>query len=184
MPIANCKIHPSVKIWHPELVNIYDSSIGEGCTVAAFVEIGGAKIGKNCKIGTQTYICPGTVIGDYSFVSHGARFCNVKEPRAVRSQKDKLIGATVGYGATIGAGAIIMPGIIIGERAFVGSGAVVTKSVESGITVVGNPARPLKYYARECKYFHSGPLGMWCGCSADGSIDCKCGDYESWLSQK
>ena len=143
MPIENCDIHPSVKIWHPELVNLYDSIIGEGCTIASFVEIGGAKIGKFCKIGTQAYICPETIIGDSVFISHGARFCNVKEPRAAFSQKDVLVGATVEDGVTIGAGAVILPGITICEYAMIGAGAVVTKDVERYGVVVGNPAYPI-----------------------------------------
>lgn len=49
--------------------------------------------------------------------------------------------------AYIGTGAIIKDGtdkpIVIGRGAVVGMGAVVTKSVEPGAVVVGNPARPL-----------------------------------------
>lgn len=48
--------------------------------------------------------------------------------------------------AYIGAGAVIKQGthdkpLIIGKGAVVGMGAVVTKSVPAGVTVVGNPAR-------------------------------------------
>jgi acetyltransferase-like isoleucine patch superfamily enzyme len=43
-------------------------------------------------------------------------------------------------GATIGANATILPGIEIGKVAMIGAGAVVTRSVEAGIVVVGNPA--------------------------------------------
>jgi len=182
MPIDNCEIHPSVKIWHPELVNVYDSIIGEGCTIASFVEIGGAKIGKNCKIGCQAYICPETIIEDSVFISHGVRFCNVKKPRVHINQKDNLLGAIVGHGVTIGAGSIILPGIGIGENAFVGAGSVVVKSVEPGITVVGNPAKPLKQFAVDCKYFHFGTSSSpydWCGCRQGGSLACKCEDYET-----
>jgi len=183
MPIKNSDIHKTTKIWHPDLVNIYDSSIGAGCTIASFVEIGGAKIGENCKIGCQAYICPETIIKDSVFISHGVRFCNVKKPRVHINQKDNLIGAIVGHGVTIGAGSIILPGIGIGENAFVGAGSVVVKSVEPGITVVGNPARPLKFYAMDCKYFHlSSSIGLnhWCGVRQDGSTACKCEDYETW----
>ena len=45
--------------------------------------------------------------------------------------------------ALIGAGAVLLPGITIGEGAMVGAGAVVTKDVAPGTTVIGNPARPL-----------------------------------------
>ena len=41
------------------------------------------------------------------------------------------------------AGAIVLPGITIGDGAIVGAGAVVTRNVEAGATVAGNPARPV-----------------------------------------
>ena len=51
--------------------------------------------------------------------------------------------------AYIGTGAILKQGqpgqpLVIGKGAVVGMGAVVTKSVAPGATVVGNPARPLQ----------------------------------------
>ena len=50
MPIVNSTVHILCKIWHEELVNIYDSTIGEGTKIASFVEIGGSHIGRQCKI--------------------------------------------------------------------------------------------------------------------------------------
>jgi acetyltransferase-like isoleucine patch superfamily enzyme len=44
----------------------------------------------------------------------------------------------------IGTGAMILPGVRIGRGAVVGARAVVSKSVEPGIIVVGNPARAVK----------------------------------------
>jgi maltose O-acetyltransferase len=35
----------------------------------------------------------------------------------------------------------LLPRVVIGEGALVGAGAVVTKNVEPGVVVVGNPAR-------------------------------------------
>jgi acetyltransferase-like isoleucine patch superfamily enzyme len=51
--------------------------------------------------------------------------------------------------AYIGAGAILKQGkhgepLVIGRGAVVGMGAVVTKSVEPGEIVVGNPAKPME----------------------------------------
>jgi acetyltransferase-like isoleucine patch superfamily enzyme len=48
--------------------------------------------------------------------------------------------------AYVGSGAVIRNGftnkpLVIGEGATVGMGAVVTKDVPAGVTVVGNPAR-------------------------------------------
>jgi sugar O-acyltransferase (sialic acid O-acetyltransferase NeuD family) len=54
-------------------------------------------------------------------------------------------GVTVQDGCLFGTGATVLQYLTIGEGATVGAGAVVTKDVESGVTVVGVPARPLSH---------------------------------------
>lgn len=49
----------------------------------------------------------------------------------------------VGDDVEIGAGAIILGGIELGNGCRVGAGSVVLRSVDEGVTVVGNPARPI-----------------------------------------
>ena len=50
---------------------------------------------------------------------------------------------SIGADVWSGGGAIILPGVTIGEGALIGAGAVVTRNVPEGVTVVGNPARPV-----------------------------------------
>jgi UDP-2-acetamido-3-amino-2,3-dideoxy-glucuronate N-acetyltransferase len=140
--IENSKIHSSVKIWHPEHVNIYNSEIGEGTTIGCFVEIGGSKIGKNCAIGAYVFIPPGTEVGDNVFLGPKTTICNDRYP--IANNKDwKLLGAIINNGASIGAGVILLPGVVIGEKSMIGAGAVIVKDVPPNTVVVGNPGRKL-----------------------------------------
>lgn len=49
----------------------------------------------------------------------------------------------IGEDVWIGGGAILLPGITVGDGAVIGAGSVVTRSVGTGSTVAGNPARSL-----------------------------------------
>lgn len=83
-------------------------------------------------IGDQTQIGPGVQIltADHP--------CDAAMPRAgIECGRPIRIGANV----WIGGGAIVLPGVTIGDDAIVGAGAVVTRDVSHGVTVVGNPAR-------------------------------------------
>jgi UDP-2-acetamido-3-amino-2,3-dideoxy-glucuronate N-acetyltransferase len=148
-----CVIAPDVKlgrdvsIYH--FVNLYGCEIGDGTKVGSFVEIQkGVRVGRNCKISSHTFICEGVEIEDEVFVGHGVNFINDKYPRATRddgrlqTEADWTLERTlVRRGASLGTGATILSGLEIGERAVVGAGAVVTRDVPAGSTVVGNPAR-------------------------------------------
>lgn len=132
-------------------VNLYGCRIGDGSQIGTFVEIQrGAVIGSACKIQSHTFVCDGVEIGDRVFVGHGVTFVNDAEPRAtaadggLQTEDDwELQRTVVEDGASIGSGATILGGVRIGADALVGAGAVVTRDVAAGETVVGNPARPL-----------------------------------------
>ena len=131
--------------------NLYGCRIGDGTRIGTFVEIQrGAVLGRNCKIQSHTFICDGVTIEDEVFVGHGVMFVNDKRPRATGSdgvlqgEADwELLATVVERGASIGSGATILGGVRVGAGALVGAGAVVTRDVEPGATVAGNPARPL-----------------------------------------
>lgn len=132
-------------------VNLYGCRIGDRSQVGTFVEIQrGAVIGSACKIQSHTFICDGVEVGDRVFIGHGVTFVNDADPRAtaadggLQTEDDwELQRTVVEDGASIGSGATILGGVRIGTEALVGAGAVVTRDVAAGQTVVGNPARPL-----------------------------------------
>ncbi len=149
MPIADdVQLGAGVRIFHPDLVNLYGCRIGADTKVGAFVEIQkNASIGSRCKISSHSFICEGVTIEDEVFVGHGVVFINDRHPRAttggaLQTESDWQVVATlVRRGASIGSGAVIMCGVTIGEEAMIGAGAVVTRDVPAKAVVAGVPAR-------------------------------------------
>ena len=129
--------------------NLYGCRIGPNSRIGPFVEIQrGAIIGANCKVQSHSFVCDGVEIEDDVFVGHGVMFINDKYPRAttpegvLQAEGDwQLLRTVVERRATLGSGAVILGGIRVGADALVGAGAVVTRDVPPGATVVGNPAR-------------------------------------------
>jgi UDP-2-acetamido-3-amino-2,3-dideoxy-glucuronate N-acetyltransferase len=150
MPIAsNVSLAEGVRIFQPDLVNLYGCAIGAQTRIGAFVEIQkDATIGARCKISSHTFVCEGVTIEDEVFVGHGVMFTNDVYPHAVNedgSQQTEadwqVIKTLVKRRAAIGSNATIIAGITIGESALVGAGAVVTKDVPDYAIVAGVPAR-------------------------------------------
>ena len=129
-------------------VNVYGCEIGKNTTLGSYVEVQkNAKIGKDCKISSHSFVCEGVVIEDRVFVGHGVMFINDKKPKACNSdgskQQDgdwKMENTVVKSGASIGSNATILCGIEIGENAIIGAGSVVTKDVPANTVAYGNPA--------------------------------------------
>jgi acetyltransferase-like isoleucine patch superfamily enzyme len=150
MPIAaDVILGTGVRIFQPELVNLYGCSIRDETKIGAFVEIQkNAVVGARCKISSHTFICEGVEIEDECFIGHGVMFTNDIYPSAVnrdgtlQTEADwKVVQTKVGRRASIGSNATIIAGVTIGEGALVGAGAVVTKDVPAFAIVAGVPAR-------------------------------------------
>ena len=122
--------------------NLYGCTIGDETLIGPYVEIQrGAVIGARCKIQSHTFICDGVTIEDEVFVGHGVIFINDKYPRVAGDMDWELQSTLVAGGASIGSGAVVLGGIEIGSGATIGAGAVLTRNVEAGAVVAGNPAQ-------------------------------------------
>jgi len=150
MPIAeNVRLGEGVKIFQPELVNLYGCNIGDQTRIGAFVEIQkNAVVGRRCKVSSHSFICEGVIIEDEVFIGHSVMFTNDPYPRATNAdgslQNDTdwtVIQTTVKRRASIGSNATILAGVTIGESSLIGAGAVVTRDVPDYAIVAGVPAR-------------------------------------------
>lgn len=126
-----------VQAWSVRAANVVimdDVQIDEGAALSPFVTItSNIRIGKHFQANLYSYVEHDCVIGDFVTFAPGVK-CNGN--------------IVIEDHAYIGTGAVIKQGVpgrplVIGKGAIVGMGAVVTKDVGPGVTVVGNPARPL-----------------------------------------
>jgi acetyltransferase-like isoleucine patch superfamily enzyme len=152
-------IAPDVKLGKDvklaKFINLYGCEVGDDTKIGAFVEIQkNARVGKNCKISSHTFVCEGVTIEDDVFIGHGVTFINDTYPRAtvaggsLQTEQDWQVEPTlVKKGASIGSGATILAKVTVGKRAIVGAGSVVTRSVPDCAIVAGNPARVLRVMA-------------------------------------
>lgn len=106
----------------------------------------GVKIGIGCLISTKKFPSEAYLISigdhcriakDVSFYTHGGLWAQRKKHQNL----DYFGKIAIGNYTYIGANCKIMAGVKIGDDVIVGAGSVVTKTVEAGLIVAGNPAR-------------------------------------------
>jgi bifunctional UDP-N-acetylglucosamine pyrophosphorylase/glucosamine-1-phosphate N-acetyltransferase len=132
------------------------ASVVESSTVAEDVEIGpyshvrpGCEIGPRCRIGNfaelkQARLGAGTQVHHFSYLGDAELGEGVNiGAGAVTANFDGNVKhrTTIGEGAFIGVDTMLRAPVTIGPGARTGAGAVVTRDVPEGETVVGMPAR-------------------------------------------
>lgn len=111
-----------------------DVEIGDGAILSPFVTLtSNIRIGRHFHANIHSYVAHDCIIGDFVTFAPGVK-CNGN--------------VVIEDHAYIGTGAILRQGrpgapLTIGRGAVVGMGAVVTRDVPPGVTVVGKPAKPL-----------------------------------------
>ncbi len=121
-------IHPNVE--YSEWVDIDPGAV----ICAGNILTTNIKLGKQIQINLDCTIGHDVIMGDYTTLAPGVH-----------------VSGWVHFGKRVyvGTGAVIINGVegkplVIEDDAVVGAGACVTKSVASGVTVVGIPAKPLQ----------------------------------------
>lgn len=119
-------LHPSVWIGNKKFVDI-----GRGSIICT-----GNLITTNVRIGDFVVLNLGCTVGHDSVINDFA---------AIMPYVNISGEVTVGKGVLVGSGATIINQLQIGNDTIVGAGAVVTASLPDNCTVVGVPAKPIKF---------------------------------------
>jgi sugar O-acyltransferase (sialic acid O-acetyltransferase NeuD family) len=117
-------IHPSAI-----LQDKHSIQMGEGCIISA-----GSILTTDLQLGSHTLININVTIGHDCSIGD---FCSVMPGVNIAG------GVKIGNAVLIGSGANILNRMVIGEKSIIGMGAVVIANVDSDITVVGVPAKPI-----------------------------------------
>ena len=108
--------------------------LGEGVFVGTHVEVKASRIGRNTHIGHFSYVGNAVVGADVN-IGAGTVTCNYDGSAKHVTE--------IGDGAFIGSDSMLVAPVKVGAGAVTGAGAVVTRDVAPGETVVGVPARVL-----------------------------------------
>lgn len=124
---CNVRIQGYSRILDPEGLQL-DDDVRIGYNAFLFCK-GGISIGRGTIISRNVTIYSANHEYDADFVPYGPNYVN----KPVR----------IGRGVWIGMNACILPGVTIGDCAIIGMGAVISRDVEAGSIVGGQPPRVL-----------------------------------------
>lgn len=125
---------PLIEARAENVVIMDDVIIGEGACLSPFVTLtSNIRIGRCFHANLYSYVEHDARIGDFVTFAPGVK-CN--------GNVEIHDHAYIGSGAVLRHGKPDRP-LVIGEGAIVGMGAIVTRDVPAGTTVIGNPARKL-----------------------------------------
>lgn len=101
------------------------------------------RIGDGVRIHTQAFVPEFSVLERGAWIGPHVVLTNARYPLAPDA-KTELRGPRVCENAKVGANSTLLPGVVVGRGSLVGAGSVVTRDVEDGVIVAGNPARKIR----------------------------------------
>lgn len=117
---------------HPSSVVSPTAHLGSGSQILALANVGtDAELGESCIVNHRASVDHECRLGRGVHLAPGATLCGC---------------VSVSDNVFIGAGAIVLPRVSIGADSIIGAGAVVARDVDPGVTVIGNPAKPINQY--------------------------------------
>ncbi len=129
---------------------VTDSEVGAGSDVGPYAHLrGNTVVGPGVHVGTSAEVKnstlgPGTRVGHFSYLGDArvGEDVNIGAGAITANYDGTTKHATViGDHAFVGSDTVLVAPVRVGEGARTGAGAVVTRDIESGATVVGVPAR-------------------------------------------
>jgi acetyltransferase-like isoleucine patch superfamily enzyme len=118
------------------------AAIGDRCIIGVNVCISyDAQLAEEVRVQNGTLIADGWKIGRGTFIGPNVSTMSDKKQNLLDYEFKGSHFSTIGERCLIGSGSIILPGLTIGNDVVIGAGALVTKDVPDGATVLGQPAR-------------------------------------------
>lgn len=154
----------TIKDYQPEVDDLFICSIGGNARRECMLTIlnkGGefytlvhhtvrlgtnVKLGKGNMIGAFTTVAADAKIGDYNFIQSYTIIghdVQIGDWNRIDSHVMCIGGIQIGNHNMIHTSAVINHNVVVGDDAHIGACSFVTRNVESGTTVFGNPARRL-----------------------------------------
>lgn len=132
--------------WRTGLLKLFGAKIGKNVHIYPSVKITmptNITIGDDCAIGDRVilYALGKITIGNRSTISQGSHICAGTHDISKPSRPLVKTPIEIKQDVWVCADSFIGPGVTIGNGAIAGARSVVVKNVNSGDTVVGNPAK-------------------------------------------
>lgn len=134
-----------------------DTVLGSHCSIGTLSDIQGhCRIGSYVRCHSNVHISQASQIEDYVWIYPYTVLTNDPTPPS-----EQEVGVVVRRFAVIATGSILLPGVEVASDSLVAAGAVVTKDVQPGTVVGGNPAKVISTIDKIKNHITGEPVYPW-----------------------